>query len=218
VLCDLNDTKKIRDELSNEVDKLVLTFHPESNHGKSLIGPIGSGFRYLGYSFEGNKITVRDDSAQKIRESLIRTLTYYKYSKKKDIDQLIWTINLRITGCQFNETKYGWMFYFSQITDLQLLSGLDHLVKAQIGRFGLDLKKIHVKTFTRTYFEINKNLRATKYIPNYDDISQQAKSDILHNVFKKDVSNMSDSQVNFRFKQLIFRNVKELERDLGKRS
>ena len=81
--------------------------------------------------------------------SIVRLLTTYKYrskftkelnDEKRNLEILEWRINLRITGCIFNNTKRGWIFYYSQITDLKVLYKLDSTIKSLIKRFNLEGK------------------------------------------------------------------------------
>ena len=152
------------------------------------------------------------------RAGLFTSPSNYKYSEKHDQKLLCWTLNTRITGCIFNETKYGWMFFFSQINDLQLLSSLDHFVKKQLIRFGLNPKVTKVKRFTRAYHEITKNLKNTKYIPNFDEIKLREKREILFDIFQIKAKRMSKYEIEYQFRRKIFRTVKDLERDLARTS
>lgn len=80
---------------------------------------------------------------------LLRTLftsSSYEYSKAKNESSLeelfrkrknqvvvqalfIWRLNLRISGCILESKKYGWLFYYSQMSDLKILFQLDWLIK-----------------------------------------------------------------------------------------
>jgi retron-type reverse transcriptase len=217
IFCSQKRIDKIKNEITTACDNIGLTIHND-DPSKIHSGAISDGFSYLGYKFNGPLVTVREKSLENLRESIIKNLTSYKYSGKTDISLLYWTLNLRITGCKFNGTKYGWMFYFSQINDLQLLSSLDHFVKKQLIVFGLDPKKTNLKKFTRAYYEITRNLKSTKYVPNYDLINQTDKSEILRDVFKVDTTRLNDQQIEYQFRQRIFHNVRDLERDLAKHS
>jgi RNA-directed DNA polymerase len=216
ILCDLSKVEQIYKELSKECGKICLTLHDDPP--KLYKGGMDSEFIHLGYKFKGSITTVGENSHNNLRESIIKNLTYYKYSKKKNLNLLYWTLNLRITGCQFNKTKYGWMFYYSQINDHQLLSSLDHFVKKQLSAFGILPNQVPVKKFIRSFYEITRNLNSSKYIPNFDILIPADKRIILKDVFWIDVANLSDNQVNYQFRQKIFQNVRDLERDLSRNS
>jgi len=167
ILCKQKNIDRLKKEIIDDCNNIGLTIHND-DPDKICSGRICSGFGYLGYVFSDSLVTVRKKSVDNLRESIIKLLTNYKYSDKHDLKLLSWSLNTRITGCIFNETKYGWMFFFSQVTDLQLLCSLDHFVKKQLVRFGIDPKTIKIKKFIRAYHEINKNLKNSKYIPNFD--------------------------------------------------
>ena len=155
-------------------------------------------------------------TVDKLRESIIRLLTEYKYSKAPDVEILKWGLNLRITGCIFNGSKYGWLFFFSQINDLTLLGSLDHFIATQLNRF--NISQFKTKTFLKAYFEITRNLSTTGYIPNFDRLSVKNKHQILIKVFKFKNQRMSEKDIEYHFRYKFFKTVKELERDLGRAS
>lgn len=217
ILCNYQNAKKIMSELIDDCKKLNLDLH-DNDPSKIYAGKLSSKFSYLGYVFIDKTVTVRKKSLDKLRESIIKTLTSYKYSRIKNQKILRWALNLRITGCRFNDTKYGWMFFFSQIDDEQLLSSLDHFVKKQLIRFNLDPSTIKIKKFTRAYHEITKNLNNSKYIPNFDVLKFREKQNILSEIFDINVSKMDSHEIEYKFRQLIFRTVRELEKDLSRLS
>lgn len=217
VLCKQNKIDKIKKEIIDDCNKIGLTIHSD-DPAKICTGKICSGFSYLGYVFSDSLVTVRNKSLDNLRESIIKLLTNYKYSKKKDINLLAWTLNTRITGCIFNQTKYGWMFFFSQINDIQLLLSIDHFVRVQLIRFGVDPNSITLKRFTRAYHEITKNLTKTNYIPNFDETTLKEKREILRDIFGINAKLMKRHEIEYQFKRKIFQTVKDLERDLARHS
>lgn len=218
IFCKKNRNQQIRNEITKDCHNINLELYGDDNPTKCHIGAVCSGFSYLGYEFKDPLVTVREKSLENLRDSIIRTLTYYRYSEKSDTRLLMWTLNLRITGCQFNRTKYGWLFYFSQINDIKLLASLDHFVEKQLIRFGIDPNKIQAKKFVRTYYEITRNLKDSKYIPNFDQNTPDEKREILRVVFGVDVEQLQDNQIEYRFRQKIFLSIRDLERDLSKHS
>jgi len=134
ILCKCSETERFRRKIKLDCKKIKLRLH-DGDSEKSISCHITEGFSYLGYIFDNGKITVREKSLDHLRESIIRVFTNYKYSKSHDVDLLKWSVNIRITGCIFNGTKYGWLFFFSQINDLQLLKSLDIFVEKLALRF-----------------------------------------------------------------------------------
>jgi len=104
------------------------------------------------------------------------------------------------------------------MNDLQLLCSLDHFVKKQLVGFGVDPKKIKIKKFIRAYHEINKNLKNSKYIPNFDKFTLKEKREILHDIFGIKAKLMTEYEIEYQFRRKIFRTVKDLERELARPS
>ena len=85
------------------IDKVILS--TELFFGQS--GKIGEPFSYLGYTFSGKSVSVRSNSIDKLKSSIAAIFTGYKHSKLKNVDFLLWRLNLRITGCVFEKTFKG---------------------------------------------------------------------------------------------------------------
>jgi hypothetical protein len=172
--------------------------------------PITSKFDFLGYSFNEKIISVRDGSVDGIRRKIINLCTAYKYRKDKDLEKLIFKVNLKISGCIFNGKKFGWLFYFSQINDKSLLHGLDHFVSKQLKRVGITSIS-QVKSFHKTWYQINYNLETSKYIPNFDTYSQEKKIELVALYkFRRNPENLDGD-----FRRIIIREIRDLENDLG---
>jgi retron-type reverse transcriptase len=114
---------------------------------------MGDSFQYLGYAFEKGTVTVRPPSVQKIYTALSSIFAAQEHASNPNPDQMAFRLSTRITGCIFEGKKYGWLFFFSQITDERLLHRLDQFVTRKLRRFGLSRKE--VPRFVRAYFEIN---------------------------------------------------------------
>ncbi len=217
ILCKCENLDKIRTEIELDCSKIGLKLHGD-DHDKSASCSICDGFSYLGYLFNDSIISVRKKSIDHLRESIIKLFTNYKYSKSKDLKLLKWTIDLRITGCILNETKYGWLFFFSQINDLQLLKSLDQFINKLIMRFKIDPSDIAFKKFTRSFHEITKNLTGTKYIPNFDNYSISQKKRLLKDIFGFKTRLMKDYEIKYQFNRRLYKTVKDLEKDLARAS
>ena len=161
---------------------------------------------------------MRKKSIDKLRESIIKLFTNYKYSESRNLALLKWALDLRITGCIFNETKYGWLFFFSQINDLKLLKSLDLFIEKLLVRFNINPASISLKKFTRSFHEITKNLSHTSYIPNFDQYRVSKKRRILKEIFKIKTRLMTSADIEYQFNKKLYKTVKDLERDLARAS
>lgn len=220
ILCRFPDIKNIYEQIHDDCEELGLNLHTDDDNSEKFRSClIANGFAYLGYVFNNKEITVRKKSIEHLRESIIKIFTKYKYSQKHNINRLKWAIDLRITGCIFKDTKYGWLFFFSQINDFKLLNSLDHFVKKQSRRYGIDPSAVTFKRFVRAFHEITKNLRNTNYIPNFDTLSISEKRIKLRDILGVENEYMKpDNEIEYLFSRKIYIAVKELEKDLAKGS
>lgn len=116
ILCQYSDAHNIADEIIRRFRRIGLRIYdPSKSPEKSRIGQIDERLSYLGYQFEGRKISPREGSVEKLKESLVSIFTSYKYSREGNENFLLWRLNLRITGCVFQKKAKGWMFFFPKL-------------------------------------------------------------------------------------------------------
>ncbi|NCH12747.1 reverse transcriptase domain-containing protein [Cronobacter sakazakii] len=213
ILCDSSVAKEITYDLITRFKRLGLNVYDPIKHPeKSSVGYLNdSEFGYLGYYFYDGKVTARKGSVENLRESLLAIFTGYKHSKLKSTEFLEWRVNLRITGCIFQNKSKGWMYFFSEINDETLLHELDDFLKRLCVRYGVAL---NLKSFVRTFFQIKYNRRETNYIPNFDEYDISQKSHVLTHYFNKDVRGMTEEQINYHFNKRIAKQVKDIETDV----
>ncbi|GKW28592.1 reverse transcriptase domain-containing protein [Pectobacterium brasiliense] len=213
ILCDSSVAIEITSSLISRFRRLGLNvYDPRKNPEKSSVGYLGkSEFGYLGYYFLDGKVTARKGSVENLRESLLAIFTGYKHSTLKSPEFLEWRINLRITGCIFQNKSKGWMYFFSEIDDETLLHELDGFLKRLCERFSVSL---NLKSFVRTFYQIRYNRRETSYIPNFDEYDLVQKSHILTHYFKKNVKGMTDEEIEYHFNKRISKQVKDIETDI----
>lgn len=205
---DLNNTKS---ECISQFRQLKLSVHDENND-KCFDGPLTDKFSFLGYSFDNQIISVREKSIDALITSIISLFTNYIYSEHHNKTKILeWKLNLRITGCIIDNKKYGWLFFFSQINNKEILHQIDHVVEKQVNRFKLK-DRIRIKKFIKTWYEINNNIHNTSYIINYDNYSFAEKKQLLDDL---SVKYNYDYEVEYLFKKTIHINIKELEKDFS---
>ncbi|WP_081103736.1 reverse transcriptase domain-containing protein [Acinetobacter venetianus] len=215
IFCNEKDIDTVKKDLHSLFQKKQLTIHPIQPEGsKSKIGKINHDhFEYLGYKFTDRKITIRESSANKIRNSLVEIFTAYKYDSNKNIDLLKWSLNLKISGCIHEKKSKGWVFFYSQVTDISLIYELDHFVKILANKFRIPEILKDIKKFSTTFFEINHNLNSTKYIPNFDKINLDKKINILEKYFDFSCKNLTEEEINDEFQKRIRKKISKLLTD-----
>ncbi len=206
------------------VSKQFDPYHPSTPNSKSRFGNLSESFSYLGYQVHDGALSVRRDRIHKLESALAAILTNYRYrmeqartpaQRDKAMRLCEWRLNLKITGCIFEGTRRGWIFYFSQINDTSCLRALQKTVATLLERFGLK-SSFRPKSFLKTFYEgRRKDKDSHKYIPNFDIMGVSQMRKILA-LFVDDlrVSRLSDKRVEQLFKLRIRHAVKELEADL----
>ena len=213
ILCNADMVEDITNDLVVRFRRLGLKIHKrEKGSDKSTSGALlHDKFNYLGYSFFNNVVSARSGSVNKLRESLLAIFTSHKHSKFQNIEFLEWRVNLRVTGCIFQNKSKGWMYFFSEIENEILLHQLDVFIVNLCKRFNVKLK---LKSFVRTFYQIKHNRRETKYIPNFDNYNIEDMTKVLNYYFKKNTTSLTDDEIEFHFKKRISSQVKDLETDI----
>lgn len=208
ILCNVDEQEKINSLVKKEVcKKLKLELNQKCDKG--FIDK--NAFEYLGYHFDNDILSVRESSRYKLENSIELLMAKYKLSENKNIELLEWKLNLKISGCIYKNKKYGWLFFYSQINDKKILSQLDWFILKLLNRYNIDFKP---KRFKKTYYEIRNNLHNTKYIINFDNYSMVQKKDILTKIYKKNIKNFNDKQIDDLFENIIFKDIALLEEDI----
>ena len=218
ILLNKNQKDNVINTLSTEFKKIKLSVHDiKENGSKSKFGLIDDGLDYLGYVYKNKEFTVREATLNNLRNSLIECFTSYKYAKsdRKNLDFLIWRLNLKITGCIDDKQPKGWLYFFSQITDKKILHELDFFVEKLWKKFLLPMDAfIKIKKFSRTYFEITFNFYNSNYLPNFDKYSISQKIDVLDKIFKIEVKGRNELEIDQLFKNKTRKQIRQLLIDI----
>lgn len=210
ILCQANQAAEIKDYA---IDVLSKEFALEANPQKTVSGELSTGVPFLGYVFYDNKISIRPAAKQKLESSLEELFRKQK-NKVLSPELFIWRLNLRISGCILENKKYGWLFYYSQMSDLKILFHLDWLVERFFKRFKIK-KPTNIKSFVRTYYEITKNVSHSSYLINVDLYSCEEKRKILINIYgQSSIIDKDDKTILYLFKETMFKEIRRLEHDI----
>lgn len=206
-----------------------LILHP-MGAGKTTIAQISKEFGYLGYVFRLPLVTVRDSTVERFlqsiaakftdfrlgRNSLIKRFDYLDEGRLKDI--FILELNEKITGAISESKRYGWISYFNQINDFQLLAKMDATIRRMFSRLGefngvapLRLKKLH-----RAYYEMKYRPEAG-CVHNYDVIIDRTQK-LMFLVERGRIGpkeTISDDEINKRYEVYRARVLKEMHADEG---
>ncbi|MDO3382465.1 reverse transcriptase domain-containing protein [Gilvimarinus algae] len=212
ILCRPEDTNEILNEVITSFKRIGLKIHdPKRNPEKSRVNRIDETFHYLGYRISYPTISVRDSSVERIKESLAAMFTSFKHSKGQSLEFLEWRVNLRITGCIYENKCKGWIFFFSEMNDEELLHKLDNYVKKLCKRFNTSITR---KRFSRSHKEILHNRYKSKYIQNFDHYSEAQKRAILIMRYGHKMKSLSSEKIEAAFHDFISRQVSDLLEDI----
>lgn len=205
ILLNQKDLPTVKKAIVRDLKRLGL-----KTNDKNADGEISQGFEYLGYYLSSNGITVRKSSVLKVEQSLEELIIKLK---KEPLEYTEWKLNLKITGFIYGGNKYGWMFFYSQISDTSLLFRLDDLIEKLLERYGVD-PSVRRKRFVRTYHEIRQALHTTSYVPNFDKYTIDDKRRVVSHVYKKDFSSADEHAVEDYFGKIISKEIRDIEKDI----
>ncbi|WP_019617224.1 reverse transcriptase domain-containing protein [Psychromonas ossibalaenae] len=201
-------------------DSIGLDCHPyDEINSKTKYGLLSDEFDFLGYLISNRELTVKPESIHRIEMSIAKIISSVKYVEKPNFDITQNKLNIRITGCIFEGKRRGWLFYYSQLEDLQVLYKLDSTVKTLLKKAGLS-EEIKQKKFSKTYGECNRViLENYKYILNFDVYTVAEKREYLAQIMElKTIASLDDSTVDAIFQKRIRHLVNDLDQDLRNNS
>jgi hypothetical protein len=131
-------------------------------------------------------------------------------------DQILWRLNLIITGCRVEDRSVGWVFFFRQATDIKQFHRMDAFVRKQLSIYGLKECANNVKRFAKTYHETRYNRENTSYIPDFDNFTLSDMMKAIHLVkgtSLEKLGEMERAEVEEIYWRMVKREVAKLERE-----
>lgn len=197
-----------KNEIISDIKRLGLQINKDKIECCLLSQP----FSYLGYSFSNKYITVRNSSVLRIENSIEELVRELRNNHR----YLEWKLNLKVTGFIIDDNKYGWMFFYSQITETSVLHHLDWVVNKILERYNVQ-SKIRPKRFVRTYFEIVRNLHETTYILNLNNYTIDDKKRVLIDIYEQpmeEFDEMDDADIERLFRRIMKKEIRDIEKDI----
>lgn len=215
--------------LAGRLKRRGLGVHP-LNSGKSQIERVTASFGYLGYVFDDKTITIRDSTVERFLQSIAARFSDFAHNKSKRLEKFkylneerlkqifLMELNERITGAVKDQKRYGWIAYFSQITDLTLLHKLDHTISGLFSRlkeFG-NVAPLELRTLRRSYWEIRFNPQGG-YVRDYDAIETTEQQlqflEARGRVAPEEA--LTDQQIRSRYEKYVKRSLAAMLADEG---
>jgi RNA-directed DNA polymerase len=214
--------------INKNLTDLSLEMNEEKSTKKWRTTPFSDGLEFLGYRFSTDGVSVKTKSYQRFLASLLAKVTRFKaeYPDAKAEDRerrknaFIHNLNERITGAIDGRRRYGWIFFYSEITDLGLLHQIDRVLSEALSRVGwlepADRKL--VKKVVRAFYEA-KHSPESGYIHNYNSYStiyDKLNYLIFTGRLKDDPgASYADEQIDNWFRDAKAVSLLKLERDLA---
>lgn len=158
---------------------------------------------YLGYLLSPQKITVPEEKIARFIRRIAGIFTelkkqylqpeycpaYYKDKPEALKDYFLEEINKKITGVKYGKKRYGWICYYSQLTDITLLSRMDHIITAFFNQSEIFAyqKPNRLKSIVRAHYELRKGKNS--YLFDYNSINTLEKKRtelIRHNLIREE--------------------------------
>jgi hypothetical protein len=209
---------EIAENIYYEVSKFLLEnrklkCHDLSATGKTSICKIMEGIDYLGYRFDSNGVSVRENSYKKMFKTIFEVICSYK--RHSNLPRLVFELNLKITGCFVDGKNYGWMLFFLQTDNVKQLARLDKFVEKVLTEKEIEINKKLIKKFVKSYNYLRFKGNANYYVPDFSLYNINDMIDFL-NIFgeKIDKNNYNKDEVESNFWRKIKSEVKNLESDV----
>src|SRR5690606_34341998 len=132
---------------------------------------------------------------------------------------LIEHLNEKITGAISEKKRFGWIFYFIEITDLKILYDLDAIIKRELKKAKFsDTEYSKIKKLARAFHEAKHSPEAG-YIHNYDTYKTiEEKIEALMRFGYLDPNSSTAyaaEHISFLFEKLRSNQLLQLEMDVG---
>jgi RNA-directed DNA polymerase len=221
----------ISDFRYKNIEKALNLIDLNLNHHKTEKNYLVESFTFLSYKITPNKISIADANVELFIRRIAGKFTWFKNGIVNETSRPVWLkndarfkevfieeLNEAITGVISSSRNYGWLFYFSEMTDESLLHRIDNIISGffqSIEHFN-NSRPDSLKKISRAYkvikFQRNKN-----YIANYDNFDTvRRKREYLTFRGKIDPeANYSDAQIEYYFERFRKKQIEKVEQDIG---
>jgi len=196
--------------------------------GKTQISTLQEAFGYLGYRFEGGQVTIRESTVERFLQSIAAKFSDFSHNKTRRLEKFkyldekrmcaifLMELNERIAGAIQGNRRYGWIAYFNEITDLELLYRLDDAVAGLFKRlkeFG-NSPPSGLKKLRRAYWEM-KFRPMDGYVRNYDLITTVAQklAFLVERGRIGPTEALTDAQIEDRYARYLSRILADMHAD-----
>lgn len=226
IISDEKSMSNVKNIFMDKVKSINLTINQE----KTNIYKPKELFSYLGYLLSSEAIIVKPESVQRhidvmfalissFNAQLLDTVKRPRYlTNERLLNRIESDINEKITGAISEKKKYGWIFYFSAISNTNVLHRLNKIIKEGCERiFGKDVcSHIKLKSYVRAFYETTHNPQGG-YIHDYDNYDDLIKriSYLTFRGYLDDEHSYSVDEINELFSKIRNKHITDMQFDLG---
>lgn len=217
--------------IEQKVESALIAIGLETND-KTEKGEISKSFDYLGYQISSENISVRESTVDRFITSIIAMITDFKHNFQYRVKNSKWmtatnikdlfllNLNERITGAITEKKRYGWIFYFIEITDIHLLHKIDAIITNQFKRLDMfdSTPPPELKSLVKSYYAA-KFSTFDGYIHNYwlyDSVTKKIQFLVRFGyIAEDDTKNYSQEEIERKFEIAKMSRIVKLEEDVG---
>lgn len=228
ILCDEDEVDSLYDEIKELLyDKLRLSINDKEYRHKidNNIDVSFLGYTYTSIYNKFNGFTIKSENLFKFENTIVNIFTRFESDKNMSKEEFIFRLNNKITGSisknvdtdNTRESKYGWLFFYSQIDDYTIPYNLDKLVDKLLNRFQKcsSIERDEIKSFSKAFSEIRSNIRNTTYIHRPDELDINEKKQLLIDIFKINKKILkNDDKINKLYYKYVYKDIKQSQRDI----
>lgn len=224
-------TKEELESIEQKVEDALILIGLETND-KTEKGAISESFDYLGYQISSEKVSVREATIDRFIISVIAMITDFKHNYQQRVRNSKWmtasqikdlfllNLNEKITGAITEKKRYGWIFYFIEITDIHLLHKIDSIIANQFKRLDMfdSASPTELKSLVKSHYAA-KYTTFDGYIHNYwvyDSVTKKIQFLVKFGYLSEDdTKNYSQEEIERKFEIAKMSRLVKLEEDIG---
>ncbi|WP_277424682.1 reverse transcriptase domain-containing protein [Desulfovibrio sp. ZJ369] len=193
----------------------------ELNNEKTKIVNIQNTISFLGYSLSKNKISVSKKSCEnhfKRINSIFKRYSINVKNQNNNEKTIIEELTMLLAGAFSELKRYGWLPYYSMMTDIKILYKFDAFVIKKLKRYNYIHLQQNIPKMVRAYFALRDGTW-NKYAFSFDNKTIAEKIEILQrrNLYPSDGRNLTEYEIDIIYKRFIKGKTQMLDFDLGRR-
>lgn len=190
-------------------------------------------FDFLGYRYKQiynkfNGFSVKKENIHKFERKIVSIFVRYDKDNKISEKQFIFTLNNIITGTISKKvdtdsertSRYGWLFFYSQIDDYTIPYNLDRFIekllekyKSKKGGKWNNIKISEIKKFVKAFSFIK--IRDYSYVHKPDELSFKEKKELLMDIFNIHINELyTEEKINKIYYKLVYKPIKLYQKDI----